>query len=190
MRPFDRHRDGFVAGAGTGCLILENAERALQRGAVVHGYLSGWSMQADATSMTAFCPSGDSIARAMELALRRAELSSVDYINAHGTATKLNDVTETRGIKSALGTSIPTSSTKPLTGHLLGAAGAVEAVLCLAAMRESYAPPTLYLEEPDESCDLDYIALQGRTKRVKTALSLSYGFGGHIGVLIFDRETT
>jgi 3-oxoacyl-(acyl-carrier-protein) synthase len=190
MRPFDRRRDGFVAGAGAGCVVLENAETARQRGATIYSYLSGWSMQADATSMTAFCPSGDSIARAMELALRRADLSTVDYINAHGTATKLNDVTETRGIKSALGVSVPASSTKPLTGHLLGAAGAVEAVLCLAAMRENYAPPTLHLEEPDEDCDLDYIALRGRTKNIKTALSLSYGFGGHIGVLIFDRETS
>ncbi|HVF10516.1 MAG TPA: beta-ketoacyl-[acyl-carrier-protein] synthase family protein [Abditibacteriaceae bacterium] len=188
MRPFDRRRDGFVTGAGAGCVILENEERALQRGATIHGYLSGWSMQADATAMTAFCPTGDSIARAIEVALRRADFATVDYINMHGTATKLNDVTETRGVKSIFGAAVPASSTKPLTGHLLGAAGAVEAVLCLAAMRENYAPPTLHLEEPDEACDLDYIALRGRTKNINTALSLNYGFGGHIGVLIFDKE--
>ena len=189
MRPFDRRRDGFVAGAGAGCVVLENEDKARRHGATIYGYLSGWSMQADATSMTAFCPSGDSITRAIEVALRRADLAAVDYINAHGTATQLNDVTETRAIKSALGATTAASSTKPLTGHLMGAAGAVEAVLCLAAMRENYAPPTLHLEEPDEECDLDYIALRGRAKNISSALSLSYGFGGHIGVLIFERET-
>jgi 3-oxoacyl-[acyl-carrier-protein] synthase II len=147
-------------------------------------------MGADATSLTSMCPSGDSIARAIERALKRAGNPKIDYINAHGTATHLNDEIESRGIKSVFGTSVPVSGTKPLTGHLLGAAGAVEAVICLQALREQWAPPTLNLDEPDEDCDLDYIPQTGescgRDLPLKTVMSLNYGFGGHIGVLIFE----
>ena len=188
MRPFDRQRDGFIPAEGVGCLVLEAEEHAQARGATLYGYLTGWAIRADATSMTAMDADGDSIARAIEAALQRAGNPALDYVNAHGTATKLNDKIETRGIKQSLGSSVPVSATKPLTGHLLGAAGAVEAILCLLAMRENYAPPTLHLQEPDEECDLDYIPGQGRTMSIKNALSLSYGFGGHCGVLVFNSE--
>ncbi len=172
-------------------LILENEEHARQRGAKIYGYVTGYDMGADATSLTGMNPSGASIARAMERALKRAGNPKIDYINAHGTATHLNDAIESRAIKSVFGNSVPVSSTKPLTGHLLGAAGAVEAVICLQAMRESYAPPTLNLEEPDNECDLDYIPVTpdscGRQLPLQTVMSLNYGFGGHIGVLIFEK---
>jgi 3-oxoacyl-[acyl-carrier-protein] synthase II len=184
MRPFDRRRDGFVPAEGFGWLMLEDAENARARGAAIYGHVAGWSLSGDPHSMTAMTPGGEAIAHAIKNALKRAGAPRVDYINAHGTATKLNDAVETRGIRLALGGSTPVSATKPLTGHLLGAAGAVEAVLCLRAMRENYAPPTLNLEAADAECDLDYIPLRGRTLPIKCALSLSYGFGGHIGVLV------
>lgn len=187
MRPFDQKRDGFVPNVGAGCLILENEEKARQRGTQVLGYLSGWAMNADATHMTAMCPSGDSIARAIEYSMRRADVSNIDYINAHGTATKLNDETEARGIMSALGKGVAVSSTKPLTGHLLGAAGAVEAVISLLALRENFAPPNLNLENVDEECDLDLVVGKGRDIEMKSVLSLNYGFGGHIGALLFEK---
>lgn len=189
MRPFDQKRDGFVPNVGAGCLILENEEKARQRGAQVLGYLSGWAMNADATHMTAMCPSGDSIARAIEYSMRRANVTNIDYINAHGTATKLNDETEARGIRSALGKGVAVSSTKPLTGHLLGAAGAVEAVIALLALRENFAPPTLNLEDVDEECDLDLVVGKGRDIEMKSVLSLNYGFGGHIGALLFEKAS-
>jgi 3-oxoacyl-[acyl-carrier-protein] synthase II len=189
MRPFDTRRDGFVPNVGAGCLILENEEKARGRGAQVLGYLSGWAMNADATHMTAMCPSGDSIARAIEYSMRRADVTNIDYINAHGTATKLNDETEARGIMSALGHKVAVSSTKPLTGHLLGAAGAVEAVISLLALRENFAPPTLNLEEADKECDLDLIVGKGRDVEMKSVLSLNYGFGGHIGALLFEKAS-
>ncbi len=188
MRPFDTARDGFVPNVGAGCLILENEEKARERGAPIYGYLSGWAMNADATHMTAMCPSGDSIARAIEYSMRRADVSNIDYINAHGTATKLNDETEARGIASALGNKVPVSSTKPLTGHLLGAAGAVEAVIALLALRENFAPPTLNLENIDSDCDLDLVTGKGREVEMNAVLSLNYGFGGHIGALLFTKS--
>jgi 3-oxoacyl-(acyl-carrier-protein) synthase len=188
MRPFDSRRDGFVPSEGLACLILENEEFARSRKASIHGYVSGWSMNADATTMTGMDPNGDSIARAMEVACRRAREPIIDYINMHGTATRANDTVETRAVRSVFGRSVPASSTKPLTGHWLGAAGAIEAILCLLAMRESYAPPTLNLREPDEECDLDYIPLEGRELQINTAMSLNYGFGGHIGVLILQNH--
>jgi 3-oxoacyl-[acyl-carrier-protein] synthase II len=190
MRPFDKRRDGFVPSEGIGALVLESDEHARARGAKIHAYVTGYDMGADATSLTGMCPSGASIARAMERALKRAGNPQIDYINAHGTATPLNDAIESRAIKSVFGTGVPVSSTKPLTGHLLGAAGAVEAVICLQALREQWAPPTLNLEEPDDECDLDYIPVTptscGRALPLKTVMSLNYGFGGHIGVLIFE----
>ncbi|HEY0076883.1 MAG TPA: beta-ketoacyl-[acyl-carrier-protein] synthase family protein [Abditibacteriaceae bacterium] len=191
MRPFDTRRDGFVPSEGIGALMLENEEHARKRGAKIYGYVTGYDMGADATSLTGMNPSGASIARAMERALKRAGNPQIDYINAHGTATPLNDAIESRAIKSVFGNSVPVSSTKPLTGHLLGAAGAVEAVICLQALREQWTPPTLNLEEPDEECDLDYIPVTndscGRDLPLKTVMSLNYGFGGHIGVLIFEK---
>ncbi len=191
MRPFDKRRDGFVPSEGIGALVLENEEHARKRGAEIYGYVTGYDMGADATSLTGMNSSGASIARAMERALKRAGNPKIDYINAHGTATPLNDAIESRAIKSVFGSGVPVSSTKPLTGHLLGAAGAVEAVICLQALRENYAPPTLNLEEADDDCDLDYIPLTsdscGREMPLQTVMSLNYGFGGHIGVLIFEK---
>jgi len=187
MRPFDKHRDGFVLGEGLGFLVLESVEHAQLRNAHDFGTVSGWSMLADATHLTAMEPSGSSVARAIEAAMKRAGVLRVDYINAHGTATPRNDVVETRGIKSALGTSVPVSSTKSVTGHLFGASGALEAIFCLLAMRDNWTPPTLNLVEPDNECDLDYIANVGREINLKTVASLNYGFGGHIGVLLFEK---
>lgn len=190
MRPFDKRRDGFVPAEGIGTLILENEDKARERGAKIYGYVTGYDMGADATSLTAMNPSGASIAWAIERALKRAGNPKIDYINTHGTATSLNDAIESRAIKSVFGTEVPLSSTKPLTGHLLGAAGAVEAVICLQALREQWAPPTLNLEEPDDDCDLDYIPVTanscGRAMPLRHVMSLNYGFGGHIGVLIFE----
>ena len=188
MRPFDVRHDGFVPASGGALLVLESEERARARNAKIHGFLTGTSMKCDATHMTSMCPSGDSIARAIEEALQKAGNPQIDYINAHGTATKHNDLIETRAIKSVFGSRVPVSSTKPLTGHLLGASGAVEAVICLLAMRENFAPPTLNLEERDADLDLDYIPLHGRALEMKATLSLSYGFGGHIGALVFEKN--
>ncbi len=188
MRPFDQARDGFIPASGAGFLILESEEFALNRGAEIQGYLTGYSMKCDATHMTSMSPSGDSIARAVEDALRRAGNPKIDYINAHGTSTKLNDAVESRGIESALGRNIPVSSTKPLTGHLLGAAGAVESAICLLAMKDGFAPPNLNLENVDEGLNLDFVTGEGRALEINACLSLNYGFGGHIGSLIFEKN--
>lgn len=186
-RPFDRRRDGFVPGNGGGFLILEAESSARSRGAAIHGYVTGWSLKADASHLTALQPAGDTIARAIEQAVTRAGSPGIGYINAHGTATKLNDLVETRGIQQVFGKSVPVSATKPVTGHLLGAAGAVEAVICLLALQQGFLPPTLHLEEPDSECDLDYIPLHGRSLKTNACLSLNYGFGGHIGALVFEK---
>lgn len=187
MRPFDARRDGFIPASGGALLLLESEAHAQNRGAPIHGFLSGYSMKCDAAHLTSMSPSGDGIARAIEDALKRAGNPRIDYINAHGTAT-LNDAVESRAVQSVFGKSVPLSSTKPLTGHLLGAAGAVEAVVCLLAMRDGFAPPTLNLEERDSALDLDYIALHGREIEMDAVLSLNYGFGGHIGVLVFEKN--
>jgi 3-oxoacyl-(acyl-carrier-protein) synthase len=187
MRPFDRRRDGFVPREGVALLVLESEASARARGARVLGWISGWSMQADATSMTAMSPTGDTIARAIEGAMRRASSPQIDYINTHGTATALNDIIESRAIKIAFGNSVASSSTKALSGHWLGAAGGLEAVLCLQAMHEGFLPPTLNLEEPDNEYDLDYVPNIGRDAEINCALSLSYGFGGHIGALVLEK---
>ena len=188
MRPFDRDRDGFVPAEGAGFLLLEAEDIARRRGAKILGYLTGWSLVCDATHMTSMDVSGASIARAIRAALQRAGLPSVAYVNAHGTATEMNDLAESRGIAAALGHEVPVSSTKPLTGHLLGAAGAVEAVIAIQAMQNAYLPPTLNLQNRDERCDLDYIPLNGRSRECMSCLSLNYGFGGHIGALIFEKN--
>lgn len=187
MRPFDARRDGFVAGCGGGFLVLENENLARARGAEICGFVSGWSLKCDATHMTQMAPGGATIERAIEDAVRRAGHPKIDYVNAHGTAT-LNDITEARALNAVFGKSVAVSSTKPLTGHLLGAAGAVEAVLCLEAMRQGWAPPTLNLDEVDEEIELDLVTKLGRALPVGAALSLNYGFGGHIGALVFELK--
>lgn len=186
MRPFDARRDGFVANAGGGFLVLQSETHARKQKIPIHGFLSGFSLKCDATHMTAMCPSGDSIQSAIEDALRKAGSPEIGYINAHGTATRLNDLVETRAIQSVFGREIPVSSTKGMTGHLLGAAGAVEAILCLMALRDQILPPTLGLETPDENFDLDFV-LEARKADFGAALSLNYGFGGHIGALVFEK---
>jgi 3-oxoacyl-[acyl-carrier-protein] synthase II len=188
-RPFDRDRDGFVMAEGAGVVILEEFERARRRGARVYGELLGYGATADAYHITDPCPDGDGMARAMEAALGDARVSpdEVDYVNAHGTATVVGDAAETRALKRVFGdraARVPVSSTKSVTGHLLGAAGAVEAIACLCAMRDGVAPPTANLENPDPECDLDYLPNQPRELSIRTAMSNSFGFGGHNATLV------
>ena len=194
-RPFDRRRDGFVMGEGAGVMVLEDAETAELRGARILGYLTGYGATADAHHMTAPEPTGDGAARAIRKALADAEIEpgQLVYVNAHGTSTPLNDRSETEALKTALGESaaaIPTSSTKSAIGHLLGAAGAVEAVATLQALRARTAPPTLNLEQPDEDLDLDYVPLEARHLEVNghppIGISNSFGFGGHNVVLCVE----
>ncbi|HUZ28777.1 MAG TPA: beta-ketoacyl-ACP synthase II [Solirubrobacteraceae bacterium] len=196
-RPFDRRRDGFVMGEGAGVLVLEDAKSAQARGARVLGHVLGYAATSDAHHLTAPDPTGCCAAKAILGALRDAGLSAadVDYVNAHGTSTPLNDRAETRALKSALGEHagrIPVSSTKSAIGHLLGAAGAVEAVATVLALRERVAPPTLGYEQPDEDLDLDYVPgpprtlpprVNGRPPKPAVGLSNSFGFGGHNAVL-------
>ncbi|HEX8550530.1 MAG TPA: beta-ketoacyl-[acyl-carrier-protein] synthase family protein [Abditibacteriaceae bacterium] len=184
MKPFDAARDGFVPQSGSALLLLESEESATRRGMKSLATFSGHSMLSDATAMTTMQPSGDSIARAIEGAVGSKEIS---YINAHGTATKLNDVIETRGIRNVFGKAVPVSSTKPITGHWLGAAGALEAIIAVQSVRENWLSPTLNTRSPDTDCDLDYILNAGKNTEVRAALSLSYGFGGHIGALVFEK---
>ena len=192
MRPFDKDRDGFVPSPGAAVLILENAETVGKRSSGVLGAIAGSSVMCDASSLTGLEPSGKPIMRAMENALARGSTPganlSVDYVNAHGTATRMNDATEALALAGVLGADIPVSSTKSLTGHMLGAAGAVEAVLSLLAMQQNYAPPNLNLRSLDENCEINVIGEGGRETLIETAMSLSYGFGGHIGVLVFRKE--
>lgn len=191
-RPFDRERDGFVIGEGAGVLVLESLEHALARGATIHGELIGYSSNDDAYHITAPDPDGAGATACMRLALASAGLEpeEIDYINAHGTSTLLNDATETRAIKEALGKhayQVPVSSTKSMTGHLLGAAGALEAALTIQALKTGIIPPTINLEYPDPECDLDYVPNQARRAEIRTALSNSFGFGGHNVCLVFQR---
>jgi 3-oxoacyl-[acyl-carrier-protein] synthase II len=194
-RPFDRRRDGFVMGEGAGVLVLEEAEAAEARGARILGYLAGYGATADAHHMTAPEPSGEGAARAIAKALADASVEPGDlaYVNAHGTSTPLNDRSETEALKTALGESaakVPTSSTKSAIGHLLGAAGAVEAIATLQALRAQTAPPTLNLEEPDEDLDLDYVPGEARALPLNghppVGISNSFGFGGHNVVLCIE----
>jgi 3-oxoacyl-[acyl-carrier-protein] synthase II len=191
-RPFDRDRDGFVLGEGAGILILEELEHALSRGARIYGEIVGYGMTCDAYHMTAQAPDGSGAARAMELALKDAGLKpeQVNYINAHGTSTASNDAMETKAIKKALGESanqVAISSTKSMTGHLLGGAGGIEAVATMMAIANDRVPPTINLENPDDECDLDYIPNQSREQTVRVALSNSFGFGGHNVTLAFKK---
>jgi 3-oxoacyl-[acyl-carrier-protein] synthase II len=193
-RPFDRDRDGFVAAEGAAVLVLEERERARSRGARVYGELIGYAAAADAYHMTAPDPSGDGATRCISRALDRAGVSpaDVDYINAHGTSTELNDVAETRAIRRVFDTdadSVPISSTKSMTGHLLGAAGSFESIVCLLAMRDSFIPPTINLDNAAAGCDLDYVPLVGRAVDVEIAMTTSFGFGGHNACLVLRHSS-
>lgn len=191
-RPFDRDRNGFVMGEGAGILLLEELEHAQRRGAYIYAEIVGYGMTCDAYHMTAPAPGGEGAARAMELALKDAGLlaNQVSYINAHGTSTPTNDVTETLAIKKALGNhafQTAISSTKSMTGHLLGASGGIEAIATVMAVATNQIPPTINLEQPDPGCDLDYVPSESRTQRVEVALSNSFGFGGHNATLAFKK---
>ncbi|MEB3268298.1 MAG: beta-ketoacyl-ACP synthase II [Leptolyngbya sp.] len=191
-RPFDRDRDGFVIGEGCGILVLESLEHALSRGARIYGEIVGYGMTCDAYHMTAPVPGGSGAARCMQLALKDAGLSPADvsYINAHGTSTPANDPTETQAIKTALGAaaqSIAVSSTKSMTGHLLGGSGGIEGVAAALTVARDQVPPTMNLENPDEGCDLDYVPNAAREMPVEVALSNSFGFGGHNVTLVFRK---
>ncbi|MEN8041689.1 MAG: beta-ketoacyl-ACP synthase II [Actinomycetota bacterium] len=191
-RPFDLNRDGFVMGEGAGVVILEELEHARSRGATIHGELLGYGMSADGYHITLPRPGGAGAARSMQAALADAgmEPHELDYINAHGTSTPANDKTETSAIKLAFGDAaydIPVSSTKSMTGHLLGAAGAVESLACLLAIRDGVLPPTINYETPDPECDLDYVPNVAREVPIKTAMTNSFGFGGHNVSLIFGQ---
>ena len=191
-RPFDAKRDGFIMGEGAGILVLEDMEYAVARGARILVELAGYGATADANHVTQPAPGGEGGARAMRLALSKSGLvpKDIDYINAHGTSTQLNDKFETMAIKSVFGDEaykVPISSTKSMTGHLLGAAGAVEAGICVLSITEGAIPPTINLETPDPECDLDYTPHIAKRGLVKTALSNSFGFGGHNSCLVFKR---
>jgi 3-oxoacyl-[acyl-carrier-protein] synthase II len=191
-RPFDVDRDGFVLGEGGAALVLEERERALARGATIHGEILGYGMSTDAYHVTLPRPGGAGQAIAMEAALADAGLqpSDIDYVNAHGTSTPANDATETAAIKLALGDAahdVAISSTKSVTGHLLGGAGAIETMACLLAMRDQVAPPTANLVTPDPECDLDYVPGVERPMAIDHAMSNSFGFGGHNVALVLGR---
>lgn len=191
-RPWDKGRDGFVLGEGAGVLVLEEYEHAKARGARIYAEVAGFGMSADAFHMTAPCEDGDGAARCMVNALRDAGVAAdeVDYINAHGTSTPLGDIAETVAIKRCFGEhakSVAVNSTKSMTGHLLGAAGGVEAVFSTLAVHNQIAPPTINLFDQDEQCDLDYVANEARKMDIRVALSNSFGFGGTNGTLIFRR---
>ena len=191
-RPFDIDRDGFVMGEGSGILILEELEHALNRNAKIYGEIVGYGMTCDAYHITSPVPEGIGATRAIELALKDGNLTSesVSYINAHGTSTSANDSTETKAIKKALGKSaydVAISSTKSMTGHLLGGSGGIEAVATMMAIANNRVPPTINLKNADPECDLDYVPNQSRELEVAVALSNSFGFGGHNVTLAFKK---
>jgi 3-oxoacyl-[acyl-carrier-protein] synthase II len=188
-RPFDRDRDGFVIGEGAGIVVVEELEHAKARGAKIYCELTGYGLSADAYHMTAPPPGGEGAARAMQLALEHARVSpdQVDYINAHATSTDIGDLCETRAIKHVFGEQaykVSISSTKSMTGHLLGGAGGIEMAACALAIRDSVIPPTINLENPGEGCDLDYTPNVAREKKVRVVLNNSFGFGGHNATLV------
>lgn len=191
-RPFDAERDGFVLGEGAGVLVLERLEDAKQRGAPILGEISGYGTTTDAFHMIAPRDDGYDVIRTMRMALRNASLepNDIDYINAHGTSTPLNDKVETHAIKSLFGEDayhIPVSSTKSMTGHLMGAAGAVEAIMCLKAMETGQLPPTINYYTPDPECDLDYVPNVPRPADIQVAISNSIGIGGHNATLVLRK---
>ncbi len=189
-RPFDKDRDGFVIAEGSGMLILEEMEFAKKRGARIYAEILGFGMSSDASHITA--PSLDGPVRCMQDALREAKINpeEIDYINAHGTSTQLNDANETKAIKEVFGDrayNLPVSSTKSMTGHMLGAAGGVEAAFSILAIDKGVLPPTINYKTPDPECDLDYVPNETREKKITTVLSNSFGFGGTNGTLIFRK---
>ncbi|WP_144564043.1 beta-ketoacyl-ACP synthase II [Neobacillus bataviensis] len=193
-RPFDKNRDGFVIGEGAGIIVLEELEHALARGAHIYGELIGYGATGDAHHITTPAPNGEGAQRAMKFALADAGISpeQVDYINAHGTSTYYNDLYETLAIKEVFkehAYKLSVSSTKSMTGHLLGATGAIEAILSLFAIKEGIIPPTINYETPDEGLDLDYVPNTAKKKDVQVVLSNSLGFGGHNATLIFKKFT-
>jgi 3-oxoacyl-[acyl-carrier-protein] synthase II len=193
-RPFDAERDGFVIGEGSAILILESLPFAIKRGAPILAEIVGYGATGDAYHITQPAEGGEGGVRAMRMALRKAGLEpgEIDYINAHGTSTPLNDKHETMAIKTTFGNNayrIPVSSTKSMIGHLLGAAGAIEAAICVLAIEHGIIPPTINLTNPDPECDLDYVPNVARQAKVDKALTNSFGFGGHNSTLIFRRYT-
>jgi 3-oxoacyl-[acyl-carrier-protein] synthase II len=191
-RPFDLNRDGFVIGEGAGIVILEELEYALARGAKIYAEVVGYGSTGDAHHITAPAPGGEGGARAMKMALKDGDLSpeAVDYINAHGTSTGYNDKYETMAVKEVFGDhayKLAMSSTKSMTGHLLGAAGGIEAIFSVLSIKDGIIPPTINLETPDPECDLDYVANQSRNSSVNVVMSNSLGFGGHNATLVFKR---
>lgn len=190
--PFDKNRDGFVMGEGAGLVVVETLESAQKRGAKIYAEIVGYGATCDAYHITSPAPNGEGAARAIEMALKEANVNKeeVSYINAHGTSTAYNDKFETAAIKSVFGEKaydIPVSSTKSMTGHLLGAAGAIEAVICAKSLEDSFIPATIGYTTPDEECDLDYVPNKGREKELEYVLSNSLGFGGHNAVLLFKK---
>jgi len=189
-RPWDRERDGFVMGEGAGVLVIEELEHARKRGATIYCEIAGYGLSADAYHITSPLPEGEGATRCMQMALDKAKINKeeVDYINAHGTSTGLGDVCETRAIKAVFGdhahNGLSVSSTKSMTGHLLGAAGAVETVACIMAIRDSIVPPTINLDHPEDGCDLDYTPHKAKERKVKVAMNNSFGFGGHNATLV------
>ncbi|CRK83475.1 beta-ketoacyl-ACP synthase II [Neobacillus massiliamazoniensis] len=191
-RPFDKNRDGFVIGEGAGIVILEELEHALARGAKIYAEIVGYGATGDAYHITAPAPGGEGGARAMKMAINDGGLSpeDLDYINAHGTSTEYNDKFETLAVKEVFGDhayKLAMSSTKSMTGHLLGAAGGVEAIFTVLAIRDSIIPPTINYETPDSECDLDYVPNVARPKEIKVAMSNSLGFGGHNATIVFKK---
>lgn len=191
-RPFDQQRDGFVMGEGAGVVVLESLGHAQARQARILAEIRGYGSTNDAYHVSAPAENGAGAAAAMRMALAQAglEAQAIDYINAHGTSTPLNDKSETAAIKTVFGEhayQVPISSTKSMTGHLLGAAGAIEAVLCVRALQENLLPPTINYEYPDPDCDLDYVPNQARPQAIQTVMSNSFGFGGHNAVIILNR---
>lgn len=191
-RPFDAERDGFVMGEGAGILIIEELEHALKRGANIIAEIMGYASTNDAYHITAPDPEGEGSVMCMKMAIKDADLDveDIDYINAHGTSTEFNDKFETKAIKTVFGEKaykLPVSSTKSMTGHLLGAAGAVEAIISTLAIRDGFIPPTINYKTPDPECDLDYVPNKGRKADISCALSNSLGFGGHNATIIIKK---
>jgi 3-oxoacyl-[acyl-carrier-protein] synthase II len=191
-RPFDKDRDGFVLGEGAGVVIVEELEHAKKRGANILAELTGYGLTADAYHMTSPAPGGVGAVKAMQHTLKRARMpvEKIDYINAHGTSTPVGDVAETEAIKAVFGAhakKLAVSSTKSMTGHLLGAAGAAELIFCIKAIEQNILPPTINLDNPDPACDLDYVPHKAREARVDAAMSNSFGFGGHNATLLVQR---